>query len=151
MIYNDLIETYAYKSIGFYDIDQKEAISLLAAFLSQRYHDKYKDKIVDFLPLSSDKIACFLRCKEKNKNEKAKAYDEFHKHLIEALSESFSDDINSDIDDSHNDFYSKENHEANEADSRIKQIKEQDDNKNYIKKIFDEAYNNYNKARLQYF
>lgn len=164
--YNDLIDSYGYDDINFDDIDQKEITNLLAAFLAHKYHQKYNGKIIDFLSLSSDKIAAFLVSKQKNSENKVKAYDEFHRHLTETLSEHFSNDIDDDIDDSHKEFYSKENYKANKTDNKIKQMKEQKDGGYFVKNIFDltakcnkksrknifeEAYHKYNVARLQYY
>jgi len=168
--YNDLVDSYGYDDTNFDDIDQNEVNDLIAAFLADKYPNKYnKDKIIDFLTLSADKIANFLVGKKKTGEDKAKAYDAFHNHLMETLSEHFSDDIDDDIDDSHNEFYSKANYEANKADSDLKALKEKEDGGCFIKNIFDtghnysakslskdrknifeEAYHRYNIARLRY-
>jgi len=150
--YDDIIGFYGSENTSFYDIEQKEInkiSDLLATYLYHKYPKKYNGKIIDFLSLETDKIADFLTSKEKSDAEKLKAYDEFHSHLIENLSEHFSDDIDDDIDQSYAEHHSKESYEANEADIKLTEIKEQEDN--CFKKVFDEAYHNYNKARLQYF
>lgn len=142
--YDDLVSFHGYKNKRVYDLGEHERTEIIAAFLYTQYKHKNKynscNGIIDFLSLSSQKIADFLCGTYKSEEDRLKSYEEFKKHLVSALSDVFDDDIDEDIDQSYHDCRSKENHEDNEADIKLDNIKA---NRCSIVDIFRKAYQIY--------
>lgn len=142
--YNDLINLYGDTNQHFINLDQKETNNILAAYLCE----KYKHEIIDFLNLCPKAIGIFLR-KNKTTKEKIKAYDKMAIHLINSLSDHFGDHVDDDIDKINNEYNNEENLKLNQADGKIKQMKESGC---FIRKLMHDAYLVYDhnrKARLK--